>query len=49
MKCCEQMLKERGETEAYPFYHKLGYQEMPFNNPDGEPTHHNDRALGKYL
>lgn len=28
---------------------KLGYIEMPFNNPDGEPTHPDDRAMGKYL
>lgn len=57
MNHCEQALKEQGiivlQTEAspsaYPFYKKLGYEEMPFNNPDGEPTHPNDRAMGKYL
>lgn len=54
---CEQELKQRGVTlfqteaspSAYPFYKKLGYIEMPFNNPDGEATHPDDRAMGKYL
>lgn len=40
---CEQWLKERGyeilqtqsSPEAYAFYKKLGYIEMPFNDPDG--------------
>jgi pimeloyl-ACP methyl ester carboxylesterase/GNAT superfamily N-acetyltransferase len=57
MDFCEQALKAQGitllQTEAspaaYSFYKKLGYIEMPFNNPDGEPTHPNDRAMGKYL
>lgn len=57
MDFCEQALKERGVTllqmeassNAYPFYKKLGYTEMPFNNPDGEPTHPDDRAMGKCL
>lgn len=57
MEYCERILKEKGiallQTEAAPdaylFYEKLGYKEMPFNNPDGEPTHPNDRAMGKYL
>ncbi len=57
MDYCERELKEQGvkllQTEAspnaYPFYKKLGYIEMPFNNPEGEPTHPNDRAMGKYL
>src|SRR5579871_3534283 len=57
MDCCEHTLKEQGillfQTEASPnaylFYKKLGYIEMPFNNPDGEPTHPDDRAMGKYL
>jgi 2'-hydroxyisoflavone reductase len=57
MDSCEQTLKEQGitllQTEASPnaylFYKKLGYTEMPFNNPDGEPTHPDDRAMGKYL
>lgn len=57
MDFCEHKLKEQGvillQTEAspnaYPFYQKLGYIEMPFNNPDGEPTHPDDRAMGKYL
>lgn len=54
---CEQALKEQGVTllqteassNAYPFYKKLGYIEMPFNNPDGESTHLDDRPMGKYL
>jgi GrpB-like predicted nucleotidyltransferase (UPF0157 family)/predicted GNAT family acetyltransferase len=57
MNCCEKLLKNQGirllQTEAspnsYPFYQRLGYVEMPFNNPDGEPTHPNDRAMGKFL
>lgn len=57
MDFCEQTLKEQGITllqaeaspNAYLFYKKLGYIEMPFNNPDGEPTHPDDRAMGKYL
>jgi spectinomycin phosphotransferase len=57
MAYCEEELKKKGitllQTEASPnaylFYKKLGYIEMPFNNPDGEPTHPNDRAMGKYL
>lgn len=57
MNCCEQALKEQGfkllQTEASPtaylFYKKLGYTEMPFNSPDGEPTHPNDCAMGKCL
>lgn len=54
---CEQELKQRGVTllqteaspNAYLFYKKLGYIDMPFNNPDGEATHPDDRAMGKYL
>lgn len=57
MDCCEGDLRKQGiillQTEASPnaylFYKKLGYIEMPFNNPDGEPTHPDDRAMGKYL
>jgi GNAT superfamily N-acetyltransferase len=57
MDFCEQTLKQRGikllqmeaSPNAYLFYKGLGYTEMPFNNPDGEPTHPNDRAMGKYL
>lgn len=57
MGCCEEELKKKDitllQTEASPnaylFYKKLGYIEMPFNNPDGEPTHPDDRAMGKYL
>lgn len=54
---CEKELKQLGVTlfqteaspNAYLFYKKLGYTEMPFNNPDGEATHPDDRAMGKYL
>jgi spectinomycin phosphotransferase len=57
MDCLEGELKKQGitllQTEASPnaylFYKKLGYIEMPFNSPDGEPTHPDDRAMGKYL
>lgn len=57
MNCCEHALKEQGimlfQTEAsptaYSFYKKLGYIEMPFNNPDGDATHPDDQAMGKYL
>lgn len=57
MDCCERELRKQGisllQTEASPnaylFYKKLGYIEIPFNNPDGEPTHPDDRAMGKYL
>jgi ribosomal protein S18 acetylase RimI-like enzyme len=57
MNYCEKALKEQGitlfQTEASPnaclFYKKLGYIEMPFNNPDGKSTHSDDRAMGKYL
>ena len=57
MDYCEKTLKEQGVTllqteaspNAYIFYKKLGYIEMPFNSPDGEPTHPDDRAMGKYL
>jgi hypothetical protein len=32
-----------------PLYKKLGYTEMPFENQDGESTHPDDRAMGKFL
>jgi hypothetical protein len=43
------LLQTESSPNAYLFYKKLGYIEMPFNNPDGEPTHPDDRAMGKYL
>ncbi len=57
MDYCDRELKKQGitvlQTEASPnaylFYKKLGYREMPFNNPIGEATHPEDRAMGKYL
>lgn len=57
MDFCEKELKKRGiklllteaTPNAYLFYKKLGYIEMPFDHPDGGSTHPNDRAMGKYL
>lgn len=57
MNYCEKNLKEQGITllqteaspNAYSFYKKRGYIEMPFDNPEGESTHPDDRAMGKYL
>jgi GNAT superfamily N-acetyltransferase len=57
LKLCERWLQHQYfkvlQTEASPaaqqFYAANGYLEMPFNNPDGEPTHPDDRGMGKYL
>lgn len=54
---CERWLKSQGRKllqvesnqDAYEFYRSQNYMEMPFNNPDGEPTHPNDIAMGKVL
>lgn len=54
---CEQTLKKQGvkvlHTESTPsahlFYKKLGYIEMPFNDPEGLPTDPRDIAMGKNL
>lgn len=54
---CEKWLKLQGfkvlqvesSQDAYEFYQLQNYTEMPFNNPDGEPTHPNDIAMGKVL
>lgn len=54
---CEKWLKQQGilklqvesSPEAYSFYQKHNYVEMPFNNPDGELTHPKDIAMGKVL
>jgi GNAT superfamily N-acetyltransferase len=53
----EKELKEQGinllqieaSLSAAPFYRGLGYLDMPFNSPDKQPTHPDDRAMGKYL
>ncbi len=57
LKQCERWLKHQGfkilqiesSKEAYSFYCKNGYAQVPFNNPDGEATHHEDIAVGKRL
>ena len=42
-------LHVQSSLEAYPFYLKQGYHEMPFNDPEGYETNPNscDRELGK--
>ncbi len=57
MKLIEKWLKEKGyksshiqsRSEAFNFYSKLGYSEMPFNDPDGDETHPNDIEIGKII
>jgi N-acetylglutamate synthase-like GNAT family acetyltransferase len=34
---------------AYGFYHKAGYVEMPFNDPDGHESDSQDTDMGKKL
>jgi GrpB-like predicted nucleotidyltransferase (UPF0157 family)/GNAT superfamily N-acetyltransferase len=54
---CEQWLKKQGfktfhanaSPKAYLFYKKLGYIEMPYNDPDGSETHPQDVEVGKVL
>jgi GrpB-like predicted nucleotidyltransferase (UPF0157 family)/GNAT superfamily N-acetyltransferase len=54
---CERWLKEKGFTalqtqaspDAYPFYLKYGYNEMPFNDPDGYESDPQDTDMGKVL
>jgi len=54
---CERWLKERGfkilqaqsSPEAYKFYCKQGYKEMPFNDPDGYEGDPQDIDVGKVL
>lgn len=41
--------KEAAISMRQKYFKKLGYIEMSFNNPDGEPTHPDDRGMGKYL
>lgn len=54
---CERWLKEKGfkvlqtqaSPDAYPFYLKYGYSEMPFNDPDGYASDPQDIDMGKVL
>lgn len=56
-KLCERWLKQKGfktlqtqaSSEAYPFYCKHGYTEMPFNDPDGYEGDPQDIDVGKVL
>lgn len=57
LQLCEQWLKKQGicslhdeaRPDAVEFYRRLGYVEMPFNDPSGEPPSSQDVALGKQL
>lgn len=57
MHWCENELREDGietlHTEAHPsalkFYESLGYIPMPFDDPEGHPTHPQDIPMGKKL
>ncbi|MBS0272313.1 MAG: GNAT family N-acetyltransferase [Proteobacteria bacterium] len=54
---CERWLKEKGHKilqtqsspEAYRFYKKQGYIEIPFNDPDGYESDPQDIDMGKIL
>ncbi len=54
---CERWLLQQGykklvvqsSPEAYPFYRKHGYVEMPFEDPHGYPTDKRDIEIGKNL
>ncbi len=54
---CERWLKEKGyntlhtqsSPDAYKFYKKQGYTEMPFNDPDGYEGDPQDIDMGKVL
>src|SRR3990167_9121606 len=54
---CERWLKQKGfhvlqtqaSPDAYPFYLKYGYTEMPFNDPDGYESDPQDTDMGKPL
>lgn len=54
---CERWLKQQGfkvlqtqaSPDAYPFYLKYGYTEMPFNDPDGHDSDPQDTDMGKVL
>ncbi len=54
---CERWLSHQGikklliqsSKKAYDFYHRQGYIEMPFDDPDGYETDPRDIEIGKYL
>ncbi len=43
------LLAAKDRAEMFTNQPSPVYIEMPFNNPDGESTHPDDRAMGKYL
>lgn len=57
LKLCERWLSHRGfkkllvqsSKEAYPFYRRHGYVEMPSHDPDGYQTDPKDIEIGKVL
>ena len=57
LRLCERWLYHQGfkklliqsSQEAYQFYRKHGYTEMPFNDPDGHEGDARDIEIGKYL
>lgn len=57
MHSCEQFLKKDDirilHTEAHPtalkFYESLGYSKMPFDDPEGHPSHEQDTPMGKKI
>ncbi len=57
LRLCERWLAHQGfkkllvqsSPEAYPFYQKQGYTEMPFNDPEGYESDPQDIDIGKYL
>jgi GrpB-like predicted nucleotidyltransferase (UPF0157 family)/GNAT superfamily N-acetyltransferase len=57
LQLCEKWLKRQrykslhveSSPEAYPFYKKLSYQEMPFDDPDDYESDPQDIPVGKYL
>lgn len=57
LQLCERWIKEKdfkalytqSSPDAYPFYCKQGYSEMPFNDPDGYESDPQDIDMGKIL
>ncbi len=57
LRLCERWLKQKGYSvlqtqsspDAFAFYSKHGYTEMPFNDPDGYESDPRDIELGKVL
>ncbi len=57
LKLCERWLKQQGfksfhtesSPQAFPFYQKQGYVDMPFDDPDGYESDPQDIPLGKIL